>query len=280
MTTPLDDANAEQVAYWNGDAGRRWTAIQDSQDRLFTEITAALFEAAAPQKGEAVIDVGCGAGETTLIAAAATGRALGIDVSEPMLARARERGKGSRARFELADATAYDFSAEAADLLISRFGVMFFAEPARSFANLRRALKPSGRLAFVCWREPAHNPWLILPYTAAKPGLPPQAPTPPDAPGPFAFADPARVRGLLATAGFSDVTVEPRDFRLDLADGEGLEAAVKKAMLIGPLSRALAGQPEETVEAARAAVNAVLAGHAEGGAVLLDGGVWIVKARA
>ena len=116
------------------------------------------------------------------------------------------REAGSPARFALADATTYDFSGEAADLLISRFGVMFFAEPARSFANLRRGLKPGGRLAFACWREPALNPWLMTPYRAAQKHLPPQPNAEPDEPGPFAFGDDARVRGILEAAGFSDVS--------------------------------------------------------------------------
>ncbi|MDE3176742.1 MAG: methyltransferase domain-containing protein [Pseudomonadota bacterium] len=278
----LDDANAKQSAYWNGDAGRRWTAIQESQDRLFTEITAALFAAAAPQPGEKVLDVGCGAGETTLRAASLTGAALGVDVSEPLLARARERADetGSPARFAHADATAYDFSDHAADLLISRFGVMFFAEPAKSFANLRRGMKPGGRLAFVCWRRPELNPWLMTPLAAALNHLPPQPEAAPDDPGPFAFCDEARVRGILEAAGFTEVSFTPHAFKLDVADGEGLDSAVAKCLTLGPTSRALDGQPEATVQAVRQAVRATLAPYLKGGVVALDGAVWIVRARA
>ena len=279
--TLLDDANARQSAYWNGEAGRRWTAIQESQDRLFTEITAALFEAAAPQPGEKVLDVGCGAGDTTLRAAALTGAALGIDVSEPLLARARERAAqaGSPARFALADATAYDFSGETADLLISRFGVMFFAEPAKSFANLRRGLKPGGRLAFVCWRAPDLNPWLTTPFAAALKHLPPQPETAPDDPGPFAFRDEARVRGILEGAGFAEVSFAPRAFELDYADGGGLDNALDKCLAVGPVSRALEGQPDATIQAVREAVRATLARYVSGGKVALGGAVWIVRAR-
>ena len=278
----LDEANAKQSAYWNGDAGRRWTAIQESQDRLFTEITATLFEAAAPQPGETVLDVGCGAGETTLRAASLTGDALGVDVSEPLLARARERAAetGSPARFALADATAYDFSGEAADLLLSRFGVMFFAQPAKSFANLRRGLKPGGRVAFVCWRSPELNPWLMTPLAAALKHLPPQPETALDDPGPFAFRDEARVRGILQSAGFTQVSFAPRDFELDYADGGGLDNAVDKCLAVGPTSRALDGQPDATVQAVRAEVRETLAPYLKGGMVALGGAVWIVGARA
>ena len=278
MSAALDAANADQSAYWNGEAGRRWVAMQESQDRLFTEITADLFEAAAPQAGETVIDIGCGAGETTLRAAAITGRALGIDVSEPLLALAAERGRGMPVRFARADATAYDFSGEPADLLISRFGVMFFAQPLKSFANLRRALKPGGRLAFVCWRVPALNPWLMAPYAAAKPHLPPQAPADPDAPGPFAFGDETRVRGILEAAGFFDVDLESREYRLDLGVGEGLDSAVDKSMALGPTSRALADQPENVVAAARVAIREALAKHLDGGEVRLPAAIWMVRA--
>jgi len=278
--TALDAANADQATYWNGEAGRRWTDLQESQDRMFAPITAALFEAAAPKAGERVIDVGCGAGETTLRAAALTGDALGVDVSERLLARARDRGRGAAARFALADATAYDFSGEAADLMISRFGVMFFAEPAKSFANLRRGLKPGARLVFVCWRAPDLNPVLLLPYAAAMPHLPPQPAPPPDAPGPFAFADEIRVRGILEAAGFVGVSFDARDFQLDVADGEGLAGALEKTLAIGPTSRALADQPEDVIANVRAAIGEALAKFVEGVEVRLGGAIWIVRATA
>ena len=280
MSAPLDDANAEQSAYWNGQAGRRWVAQQDSQDRLFTPITAALFDAAAPRSGEAVIDVGCGAGETTLAVAAITGRALGVDVSEPLIERARARGAGSSARFAVADATVHDFSAEAADLLMSRFGVMFFADPAKSFANLRKGLKAGARLAFVCWRDSKLNPWLMLPYAAAIKHAPAPPRPGPDDPGPFSFADEARVRRILAAAGFSEVSLTPRDFTLDIAVGEGLDNAVLKSLEIGPASRALDEQPEAVRAAAKTEIRAALAEHARGDAVPLAAAVWIVRARA
>ena len=278
----LDAANKDQSDYWNGDAGLRWSALQESQDRLFTPITAALFDAAALQPGENVIDVGCGAGETTLGAAARTGAALGVDVSAPLLARAHERARatGSPARFALADATAHDFSAEAAGALISRFGVMFFADPTTSFANLRRGLRTGGRVAFVCWREPKLNPWLMLPYAAAVKHAPPPPRPGPDDPGPFSFADPERVTRILEGAGFADVSLTPVDFTLDVGVGEGLDNAVRKALEIGPASRALDGQPEAVRAAAEAEIRDALSQHLKDGAVPLGAAVWIVKARA
>ena len=282
MSPTLDAANADQSTYWNGEAGARWRALQESQDRLFAPITAALFEAAAPRPGEGVIDVGCGAGETTLKAAAATGRALGVDVSEPLLARAEERAResGSPARFALADATLHDFSQEAANLLISRFGVMFFAEPTKSFANLKRGLKSGARVTFACWREPKLNPWLMLPYSATIKHAPAPPRPAPDDPGPFSFADEARVRRILGEAGYADIALTPQDFTLDVGDGRGLDTAVANALQIGPASRALADQPETVREAARGEIRAALAEHVQGDAIALSAAIWIVTARA
>lgn len=278
----LDPANADQSAYWNGGPGQRWTALQESQDKLFTPITAALFDAAALQPGEGVIDVGCGAGETTLGAAARTGVALGVDVSEPLLGRARARAAamGSPARFALADATVHDFSGEAASALISRFGVMFFADPLRSFANLKRGLRAGGRVAFICWREPKLNPWLMLPYAEAVKHVPPPPRPGPEEPGPFSFADPERVTKVLEGAGFADVSLTPVDFTLDVGVGEGLDNAVSKALEIGPASRALDGHPEAARAAAAASIRTALAGVVKDGAVPLGAAVWIVRARA
>ena len=278
----LDPANADQSAYWNGGPGQRWTALQESQDKLFTPITAALFDAAALQPGEGVIDVGCGAGETTLGAAARTGSALGVDVSEPLLGRARARAAamGSPARFALADATVHDFSSEAASALISRFGVMFFADPLRSFANLKRGLRAGGRVAFICWREPKLNPWLMLPYAEAVKHVPPPPRPGPEEPGPFSFADPERVTKVLEGAGFADVSLTPVDFTLDVGVGEGLDNAVSKALEIGPASRALDGHPEAARAAAAASIRTALAGVVKDGAVPLGAAVWIVRARA
>jgi SAM-dependent methyltransferase len=282
MSLSLDIANQEQSTYWNGPPGQRWVAEQESQDKLFTPITAALLEVASPRAGEAVVDVGCGAGETTLRLAAVTGAAFGVDVSAPLIARAKERAQalGSRARFECADATAYDFSGEAADLLTSRFGVMFFAEPAKSFANLRKGLKSGARLVFACWRDPKLNPWLMAPYTAAIKHAPaPPRPGPED-PGPFSFADEQRVQRILDEAGFADVTLTPRDFILDIGVGGGLDNALAKSLAIGPASRALEDQPESVRAAAKAEIRAMLSAHVREDAVPLAAAIWIVTARA
>src|SRR6185312_7572098 len=171
METPAGhDRNADQIAYWNGPGGQRWAARQQAQDIMLAPLADLLVDRAKPLPGERVIDVGCGSGATTFALAqrvAPSGHVFGIDVSGPMLERARQNTpKQLPVAFALADATVYPFDPGSFDLVASRFGVMFFAEPALSFANLRAALRPSGRLAFVCWREPRENPFFMAPLHA------------------------------------------------------------------------------------------------------------------
>ena len=280
----LDPANADQAAYWNGHYARHWINRQAYQDKLLRPVTERLMAAAAIKPGERTIDVGCGCGETTLIAAAAAGEnsfALGVDVSEPMIVYAKQRAveSGSAAKFVNADATARDFSAVAADVLISRLGVMFFADPEASFANLRRGLKPGGRAAFVCWREPKLNPWALVPYYAIRHMVPPQPKLGPEDPGPFSFADPLRLRQIVEAAGFFDAALEPDDFELNIANGEGFDAAVESALAIGPAARALTGASEEVLRDAKAAIRAALEPHRRGESVSLGAAIWIVTAN-
>src|SRR6202012_5499402 len=167
-TPPIGhDRNADQIAYWNGPNGQRWTDRQAEQDVLLAPVTQALIDRAAPRPGERIIDVGCGCGGTSMALAsrvAPAGFVLGVDISGPMLSRARQLApKELPVDFVLADATVYPFDPGSFDLLVSRFGVMFFAEPAVSFSNLRRALRPNGRVAFACWRAPRENPWMMTP---------------------------------------------------------------------------------------------------------------------
>lgn len=279
----LHDSNADQEAYWNGAAGQRWTDRQEAQDALLAPVTDVLVAKAQVAPGEHVIDIGCGCGATTIELARRTGLAghvLGIDISVPMLGRARERVPSDlRLDFVLADATVHAFEPERADLLFSRFGVMFFAEPERSFDNMRRALKPGARLAFACWREPRANPWMMLPLQEAYRHVPRLPEVGPEDPGPFAFASKDRVHRILSKAGFSSVALEPIDLALDLAAGGGLDAAVESALGIGPANRALEGQPPDLQEAAARSIRAALAPLQKNGSVPLPAAIWIVTAR-
>lgn len=284
MDTPVGhERNADQIAYWNSTGGQHWTDRQASQDVLLAPISEILMDRAGARSGERTIDVGCGCGATSIALAervAPAGFVLGIDISGPMLARARQLApKDLPLDFVLADATVYPFDPASFDLLVSRFGVMFFAEPAVSFANLRRALRPDGRAVFACWREPRENPWLMTPLQAAYKHVPKLPQLGPEDPGPFSFASEDRVRRILGQAGFSAVAIEPCNLTLDVAIGCGLEAAVQAAIEIGPASRALEGHPPEVRKAAEGSIREALAPFARGEAVPLPASIWIVTAR-
>jgi ubiquinone/menaquinone biosynthesis C-methylase UbiE len=283
MDTPAGhDQNADQIAYWNGPGGQHWTDRQQTQDILLAPVSDILIDRAKAKAGERIVDVGCGCGATTIAFAQKVGPAghvCGIDISAPMLARARQIAPaGIPVDFVLADATVYPFVSGSFDLVVSRFGVMFFAEPAISFANMRKALRPSGRLAFACWREPRDNPWLMAPLQAVYKHVPKLPQLGPEDPGPFSFASEQRVIRILSEAGFSGIEMEPCNLSLDVAVGRGLDAAVETALEIGPASRALEGQPPEVRAAAANSIREALVPFASGNAVTLAASIWIVTA--
>ena len=277
-----DDRNATEIAYWNGPGGERWVSHQRMQDALLAPVAERLMERAAARAGEFVLDIGCGAGTTSIALArqvAPTGRVLGVDVSAPLLERARQHAPaGLPVEFALGDATVYPFEPDRADVLFSRFGVMFFREPARSFTNMRGGLRPGGRVVFACWREPRENPWMMVPLQAAYRHVPRLPEVGPEDPGPFAFAAESRVRGILERAGFSAIALEPVGLSFDLGEGQGLDRAVELAIGMGPASRALDGQPAAQRVLAAEEVRAALAAYQNGARVPLPGAIWIVSA--
>jgi ubiquinone/menaquinone biosynthesis C-methylase UbiE len=257
---------------------------QDTQDILLAPISELSFDRAHPKKGERVVDIGCGCGATTIELGrrvGPTGYVLGLDISAPMLGRARERVPADLPlEFVLADATVHAFEPGRSDLLFSRFGVMFFADPAVSFANMRKALRKGGRLVFACWREPRQNPWMMIALQEAYKHVPRLPEVGPDDPGPFAFANEQRVRRILAEAGFSSIAMEVCDVTLDVAFGRGLEAAVGSALEVGPVSRALGGQPPEVMATVANAIRRVYAPLSKGDSIPLGASVWIVTAAS
>lgn len=238
--------NQDQIDYWNGPAGRRWAEAQESMDRNLASISDGLMRFVAVKPGETVLDIGCGCGTTTLAFAAAagpSGRVTGVDISAPMLGLARARAGTKQVEFREADAAAFAFKPEY-DAVSSRFGVMFFSDPTSAFANIRKALKPGGRLGFVCWRAMPENAWAFAPFTAARDLLPAQPPPDPNAPGPFAFADPVRLRGILEGAGFKNVRIEKLDTIMHMANTA--QEAAQFSLGIGPLARAAAEADDAT----------------------------------
>jgi SAM-dependent methyltransferase len=276
-------SNAEQIEYWNGKVGDTWVLMQERMDRALTPVTAALLAAAAPQAGEAVLDIGCGAGETSLAAALAVGEdgdVVGLDISEPLLARARERAEAllSHAQFIAADASVWDEDGDF-DLIMSRFGVMFFSDPPGAFRHFHRLAAPGGRLVFACWQPAARNLWATLPLSVLADLLPETPPSDPYAPGPFAFADAARVADMLESAGWRDAAFHSLPFPMLIGDGDDpIADAVNFNLKIGPAARAVrdAGIGAE----ARPLLAAALGPYLENGEVQLPGAIWLVTARA
>jgi ubiquinone/menaquinone biosynthesis C-methylase UbiE len=283
MSQEDNRAIPDQIEYWNTEAGRAWTARQESWDTAMKPFSDASLIRAQVAAGERVIDIGCGCGATSLQLAqlvGPTGKVLGVDVSKPMLDRAKQRGAGNPVlSFAEADATTYAFERGAADLLFSRHGVMFFAEPERAFANLRSALKPSGRLAFSCFRSPKENGLITTILNTVAPFVPPLPKMNPDDPGPFAFQDPERVKRILTAAGFKSVALEPVDVQSDISNGKGMSEALVNAMEIGPASRALSGASADTRAKAEAALRTAFTPLQKDGKVLLGAGLWIVTAK-
>ena len=278
MLGGVTSPNAQMIEYWNANGAERWVAARERIDRGLAAITHELLAFAAPRPGERVLDVGCGCGTTTLELARRTGAPImGLDVSAPMLRAARARvPDGLAVTFVEGDASVHPVT-PSHDLVFSRFGVMFFADPVAAFRHLSEALLPSGRIAFVCWRAIEPNAWASAPLAAARSLLPPQPPVDPHAPGPFAFADADRLRAILARAGLREVQITPLDSTMWM--GDTLDEAAAEALRVGPLARAAAELPPEVREQIELRVREAYAPYATASGVALPAAAWLVGAR-
>ena len=278
----MNSVNRAQIEFWNGPTGQKWAKHRTDMDRNLADVGAAAMALADAKAGERVLDIGCGNGSTSLMLADAvgpTGDVLGVDVSQPMLAIARTRSAATNVRFIEADAAVYPFAPDR-DLIFSRFGVMFFVEPAAAFANIRKAGAKGARLAFVCWRKVEDNEWAMRPWTVAMPFLPPHKEAPPNAPGPFGLADRDRTRAILAEAGFRDIAVEPFNGHMRLGNSPE-HAALQLTSLMGPTSRALRNADEATRAKVREVIAKDMAAF-QGNAPEIAPGTacWLVSAKA
>lgn len=270
---------AEQAAFWKGPGGQGWLGAYRRIQRSLVDISKSALALADAKWGEKVIDVGCGTGDTTATLAGSVGsygHVLGVDISEPLIEAARAKAVANAA-FLVGDVTTHPFEAGSCDLVFSRFGVMFFGEPVVAFRNLRRALKPAGRLAFVCWRTPQENPWGLVPVQAARPFLPPLPRPGPEDPGQYSFGNRDRVERILKEAGFAAISLQPLDRPIWM--GRDVAEVVANADRFGPLARVFAEAEPSAAARAKAAIAEAVAPHATPEGVLMPGACWLVGAR-
>jgi SAM-dependent methyltransferase len=277
--------NAEMAENWNGPGGEHWVAHADRHDRALRAYGDDVLAAAGVADVDRVLDVGCGTGQMTRAAArsAPNGSALGVDIGQPMVDEARAQtardGGPANVAFEQADAQVHPFGVGAFDVVLSRFGVMFFDDPAAAFGNLRMALDLGGRLAFACWQPLEANDWVVVPITGLIDVLgPPELPGP-DEPGPFSLADPDRVRTLLTAAGFSSVDIAAVSHPMWIGTDPDDAADYMRGQSMA--RRMLQGRSEDEVDAAVAAIKRAVEPHASAdGVVFAEANAWIVTARA
>jgi len=275
-------ANAQQIALWNGSAGRGWVEAQESLDRLFEPFEDLLVAAVAERKAQRVLDIGCGTGSTTLavarLLARSNGSAVGLDISEPMIALAKRRAElvSAPPRFLCADAQTHAFQPASFDMIISRFGVMFFDDSVRAFANLRRAAKPYAALHTIVWRSATDNPFMTAAERAAASFLPEIPKRTPDEPGQFALADRDRVYSILEKSGWSEIDIRPLDVACTLPEHE-LDAYIAR---LGPLGRVLQQFDESMQKRIIEAVRSAFDPFVHGTEVRFTAACWTVAARA
>jgi SAM-dependent methyltransferase len=273
------DAQSEQTARWNGPAGRAWVEAQHVLDRLFTPFEDLLVEAVRATSARSVLDVGCGTGSTTIAIARSlegTGRSLGVDISEPMITLARARAEQERvpAAFVIADAQVYGFEPASVDMIVSRFGVMFFSDPVQAFANLRRAAREGAQLRLIAWRSAAENPFMTTAERAAAPLLPNLPPRRPDGPGQFAFADRDSVHAILDHSGWSGIDVRPIDVDCSLGEHDLARYVTK----LGPVGLLLQDADEATRARVAESIRSAYDPYVHGDQVRFTAACWMISA--
>lgn len=270
-----------QTRLWNGPSGHAWVEAQALLDRMFEPFQDMLVDAVRTGRGGQVLDVGCGTGATTRAVARALGTqgsCTGIDISEPMIATARIRAERERtpARFIRADAQTYDFATSGFDMILSRFGVMFFDDPVRAFANLRHAAKEGADLRLIAWRGPSDNPFMTAAERAAAPLLPNLPARREGAPGQFAFADRQRVRSILGESGWGEIDIQPLDVTCILRTQE----LVGYFTRLGPVGLALQEVDERTHAQVVDVLHAAFEPYVDGADVRFNAACWMIGARA
>jgi ubiquinone/menaquinone biosynthesis C-methylase UbiE len=272
----------EQSALWNGHSGRAWVESQKVLDQMFKPFEDLLMKAVRAGSRQRVLDVGCGTGSTTLAVArrlGPEGHCLGVDISEPMMAAARARATQegtATARFVCADAQTHPFEPASVDVVISRFGVMFFDDPVLAFKRLRHAAADGAELTLIAWRSAAENPFMTTAERAAAPLLPRLPARRPGAPGQFAFADQHRVRHILEESGWADIDIQPIDVACTLPEQELTGYFTR----LGPVGLALQEADERTRTHVIELVRTAFDPYVRGAEVRFTAACWRVCARA
>ena len=252
---PSNQSNSEQELYWNSNAGKKWVEFQDELDGLLENINDRLLQRSDIEIGERVLDIGCGTGATTMSVASMVeqgGLVVGVDISKTLLDCAISRSSnisGGRIKYTIADAQTWRFDADSFDLVTSRFGMMFFANPVLAFKNLAAALRKGGRLSFVSWANAFSNPWFAIPRDAAINQLGKPKPTSPTAPGPLAFANSDYVLSIMDEAGLDGRSVDIE--QIDLLYSGSVAEAAHLASNVGPAMRIMKefdGSPTDILE--------------------------------
>jgi SAM-dependent methyltransferase len=274
-------ANRDQSALWNEAAGQVWVKMRSVLDEVLAPFNSLLIEHALQEERNRVLDVGCGAGSTTLQAARRLkpgGMCQGVDISAVLIEAAKQRASKEgvdNAVFVHADAQTHAFEPKSFDAVISRFGVMFFDDPVTAFLNIRRAARSDATLTFVAWRGPAENPFMTTAARAAAPFLPSLSPPDPQAPGPFGLADPDRVHHILQASGWESVDIRPMDIPTRIPEPDLLAYVTN----LGPVGLALREVDEQTRAQTVSAVRAAFDVFIQDGAARFNAACWLVRAR-
>jgi len=275
-----EQPNIQQAALWNDGSGKAWAEMQPVLDRVLAPFEPLVVDTGYPGEGGNVLDIGCGAGATTLAMArrvGTSGRCVGLDISRPLVALAAERARAeslTNATFVAGDAQAYAFDPGQFDAVVSRFGVMFFDDPMAAFANMRRAARRGGKLAFVAWRGPADNDFMTAAARAAASFLPPMPQPDPVAPGQFAFADGARVKRILQESGWTSIEVERADVTCQVSESDLMAYATR----LGPVGAALREVDPVTAQKITAALPSAFAPFVKDGTARFIAACWLVTA--
>jgi SAM-dependent methyltransferase len=277
-TLPVHPSNIGQLQAWDGDEGAYWAAHADHFERALAAYEDIFLGAAAIGNHDRVLDIGCGTGQTTRHAArlAAAGSVLGVDLSSAMVDVARQRAAAdglANVAFEQADAQIHDFAPDSFDVAIGQSSAMFFGDRVAGLANVRRALRPGGRLVLLTWQPFAANEWIRELSAAMVAGR--DLPTPPaDAPGPFTLSDPDVIRSVLAAAGYADVALDPGTAPMWF--GDDTDDAFE--FVLGLLVWMLEGLDEAGRAGALDALRRTIAAHTTADGVLYESATWVIRA--